>query len=126
MFALLSCLVSGLVARAAFSNQFFQCTFDAEFPSGKAACSGSHADLDTGVLFPRAWVSPAYNFDDIGTAVKTMIRVTSNKLADIYRDSMDVTARDTSPALNYTQGNSIFFVVYVLVVNFFVMNVFAA
>ena len=55
-----------------------------------------------------------------------MIRVTSNKLADIYRDSMDVTARDTSPALNYTQGNSIFFVVYVLVVNFFVMNVFAA
>jgi hypothetical protein len=46
-------------------------------------CSGVHHDSELGVMLPRAWLSPAYNFDDIGRSVMTMLRVNSNKIADI-------------------------------------------
>jgi hypothetical protein len=78
------------------------------------------------MILPRAWISPAHNFDDIGRSVMTMLRVNSNKLADIYRDGMDVTGRDKSPYANYSQGSSAFFVAYIVLANLFVMNVYAS
>ena len=89
-------------------------------------CAGLYVSQDSGLLLPRAWLSPNYNFDDIGSAVMAMLRISSNKLEDIYRDSLDVTAINISPSPNHSQENSIFFVAYVVVVNFYIMNVFAA
>jgi hypothetical protein len=126
VFALLVCFVGALIGRAIFGGQFFRCSIDVTYPAGKTECSGVHLDSEMGVMFPRAWLSPAYNFDDIGRSVMTMLRVNSNKIADIYRDGMDVTGRDHSPYHNYSQGSSIFFVAYVVLANFFIMNVFAS
>lgn len=124
--SLLLCLVGALVGRAVFGFKFFRCSFDAEYPAGKMACAGTHLDFETGVMLPRAWLNPDYNFDDVGRAVMTMLRVNSNKFADIYRDGMDITFRDRSPSLNYSHSTSIFFISYVVLANFFIMNIFAA
>ena len=124
--ALLLCFVGALIGRAIFGGQFFRCSFDVTYPAGKAVCSGVQLDLEIGVMLPRVWISPAYNFDDIGRSVMTMLRVNSNKMADIYRDGMDITGQDQSPYHNFSQGNSIFFVAYVVLANFFVMNVIAS
>jgi hypothetical protein len=126
VFALLLCFVGALLGRAIFGGQFFRCSFDIAYPAGKAMCSGVYLDLETGVMLPRAWLSPAYNFDDIGRSVMTMLCLNSNKIADIFHDGMDVTGRDNNPYHNYSQGSSIFFVAYIVLANFFIMNVFAS
>jgi hypothetical protein len=103
-----------------------RCSFGAEFPEGKAECSGLFVSEETGVLYPRAWFNPPHHFDTFYQASLTMFRVQSLKYVDILRDCMDITAEDTSPSENHSPWNSLFFVVCILVGPIIILNLFIA
>ena len=93
---------------------------------GRAACAGVHFDAASGVALPRAWFAPEHSFEGLGRAMRTMIRVSSGKLADVLRDSMAAGGRDVSPSPGLSRAHGAFFVAFVVLVNYFILNIFTA
>lgn len=104
----------------------YLCSYGAEYPLGKPDCSGVEIDASRGILMPRAWYKPTYHFDSLAQATLTLFRITTVKYVDILRSAMDITNSNMSPSPGFSSQNSIFFVCYLIVGAFFVMNVFIA
>ena len=119
-------IVFAIIGMAMFGDLLFRCTYGAEYPEGKTECSGSEVDLSRGILVPRAWYSPPYNFDSFPTAMLTLFRITFVKFIDIMRDCMDITSLDVSLLELNSQHFSLYFVAYILLGFYFIMNVFIA
>ena len=119
-------IVFAILGMAIFGDLLFRCSYGAYYPEGKIECSGNEADLSRGILVPRAWYSPSYNFDSFPTAMLTIFRITFVKYIDILRASMDITSKDISPLELNSNYHCLYFVVYILLGAFFIMNVFIA
>jgi hypothetical protein len=119
-------IVFAILGMAIFGDLLFQCSYGAVFPEGKTECSGVELDVSRGVLMPRSWYSPTYNFDSFPTALLTIFRITFIKYIDILRAAMDITSKDVSPLELNSQYHCLYFVVYILLGAFFIMNVFVA
>ena len=119
-------LVFAIVGMGVFGGRMFLCSYGAEYPAGKTECSGSQIDPSTGILMPRAWYKPTYHFDSLAQATLTLFRITTVKYVDIIRAAMDVTDINVSPSTDFSPQNCIFFICYIIVGAFFVMNVFIA
>ncbi len=119
-------LFFAIVAMGSFGGRLYLCSYGAEYPQGKRECSGIEIDSSRGILVPRAWYKPSYHFDSIVQATLTLFRITTVKYVDILRATMDITEVDISPSKGHSSQNSIFFVFYLIVGTFFVMNVFVA
>ena len=123
---LMLAVVFALLGMALFGDLLFRCSSGAEYPEGKAECSGYQSESSVGILLPRAWYSPSYNFDSFPTALLTLFRITFVKYIDIMRDAMDISWKDTSPMQMNSPHHSLYFVVYILLSAYFIMNVFIA
>ena len=60
--ALMIFLIFGIIAVRLFSSRMYSCNDPAA--SGRADCIGTF--LNNGLLMPRTWTQPDYNFDNIG------------------------------------------------------------
>lgn len=75
VFACTTFAVFSLVGMGLFGGKMFYCsTPGAEYPGGKTECSGSHVDMDSGIMKPRAWIKPTYNFDSSTSSFVTLYR----------------------------------------------------
>ena len=117
-------IVFAIIGMALFGDLLFRCSYGAEYPEGKTECSGYEVDLTRGILVPRAWYSPHYNFDSFPSAMRTIFRITFVKYIHIMRDCMDITSLDVSLLELNSQHFSIYFVAYILLGFYFIMNVF--
>lgn len=125
LFACATFAVFSLIGMGLLGGKLFSCSMPgAEWPGGKLECSGNHLDLETGVMFPRAWIKPTYNFDSSAESVVTLYRMSTNKYVAILAASKDITDFDQSPLDNNSAYMSLFFVVYMIVGYLFVMNLF--
>jgi len=71
------------------------------------------------------WVNKVYNYDNIFNALFTLfIIATRDGWVDAMYDGIDAVGVDMQPIINYNEYMAIFFVVYLLVVGFFVVNMF--
>ena len=119
-------VVFAILGMAIFGELLFRCTYGAEYPAGKVECSGYETDVSRGILMPRAWITPTYNFDSFSAAMLTLFRITFVKFIDIMSDAMDITSKDVSPLEMYSQYHCLYFVAYILFGFYFIMNVFVA
>ena len=130
-FIIFNFLVFALVGMGLYAGKFYYCSDpNIVYPDGNDACSGAYVDSSTttgtiGVLFPRAWVKPAYHFDTFGNSLLTLFRMSMvGKTTDIINAAMAITDLDASPSTNYSTLNFIFYMVFISLNSILAMNIF--
>ena len=113
-----------ILGKGLFAGKLYRCSYGAEYPQGKLECSG--LQVNDGILYPRAWNNPTYHFDTFFQASLTIFRIQTLKYVEILRDCMAITEIDKSLSTNFSQWNSLFFVVCILVGPIIIMNIFIA
>ncbi|OUC49746.1 hypothetical protein D917_05099, partial [Trichinella nativa] len=93
-------------------------------------CRGVFIHYDGGdrtkpVVEFREWVNNDFNFDDIRNALISLFVVgTFEGWPDLLYVAIDSTEEDSGPVYNYRQAVAIFFIAYIVVIAFFMQNIF--
>ncbi len=120
--------VFAVLGMSFFGGRFYACsTPGAEYPGGKALCSGSHV-LEVGgtaYMVPRSWLNPDYDFDDFSGSFKMVYRLGTIKYVSVMYAAMDVTAVDQSPLTDFSRWYAIYFVAFIILGAMFVSNIVA-
>eukprot|EP00045_Choanoeca_perplexa_P018233 m.282974 g.282974 ORF g.282974 m.282974 type:complete len:1665 (+) comp17755_c0_seq4:1769-6763(+) len=90
-------------------------------------CVGNFTTMDLGVptSVVREWETPFFNFNDVGTGMMTLFAVsTLEGWIDVMNSAMDCTGENLAPERNHNPAAALFFVVYIVVVAFFLLNIF--
>mmetsp|Transcript_2999 Transcript_2999/g.11471 ORF Transcript_2999/g.11471 Transcript_2999/m.11471 type:complete len:2472 (-) Transcript_2999:11-7426(-) len=109
---------------AMFAGKFYSCTDSSV--STKAECSGFFEN-DMGILTSRAWIRPRANFDNVGWAMFALVEVSSGSdFALIMWNAMDIVGIDEQPKRDAAAYYSLYFVLYLLIGVFFLINIVIA
>lgn len=82
-------------------------------------------DQDTPEIVQREWKANQYNFDDVSNAMLTLFTVsTFEGWPQLLYISIDSNVEDTGPIMNHRPVVAIFYIVYIIVVAFFMVNIF--
>jgi hypothetical protein len=89
------------------------------------AINGTTYTHQTTVLTERRWEHDFFNFNHLGYAVLTLLQQMYNDgWSSVLFSAMDATNYDTAQRVNASPVNALFFVVFVMVGNFFLINLF--
>ncbi|XP_048579316.1 muscle calcium channel subunit alpha-1 isoform X2 [Nematostella vectensis] len=111
-----------------FKGTFFSCT-DAEKIT-KRECQGQYIEfkgpgLTNPVVKDREWQPQTFNFNDVPQAMLTLFTVmTFEGWPGILESSMDSTDVDEGPFLNNRPWVAIYYVIYIIIIAFFMINIF--
>ena len=82
-------------------------------------------DDETPQIKMREWKPNPFNFDDVNNAMLTLFTVsTFEGWPRLLYISIDSNAEDTGPQMNYRPAVAIFYIVYIIVIAFFMVNIF--
>ncbi|XP_059690549.1 voltage-dependent L-type calcium channel subunit alpha-1F [Gavia stellata] len=111
-----------------FKGKFYSCTDEAKHTPGE--CKGTFLVYKDGdVAHPsvreRLWHNSDFNFDNVLAGMMALFTVSTFEgwPALLYK-AIDANAEDQGPIYNYRVEISIFFIVYIIVIAFFMMNIF--
>nr|AZP54645.1 voltage-dependent calcium channel type D subunit alpha-1 [Tetranychus cinnabarinus]QNJ46268.1 voltage-dependent calcium channel type l subunit alpha-1 [Tetranychus cinnabarinus] len=111
-----------------FKGKFYSCTDESkETPED---CQGFFIDYESGdvnrpIIRERTWDNNVFNFDDVAKAMLTLFTVsTFEGWPTLLEVSMDSRAEDLGPTMNYRPVVSIFYIIYIIVIAFFMVNIF--
>uniref|UniRef100_A0A3Q0ST43 Voltage-dependent L-type calcium channel subunit alpha n=1 Tax=Amphilophus citrinellus TaxID=61819 RepID=A0A3Q0ST43_AMPCI len=111
-----------------FKGKFFYCTDNSK--QTQAECRGSfitYKDGDVGKpdKAQRLWENSDFNFDDVLQGMMALFAVSTFEgwPGLLYR-AIDSHAEDVGPIYNYRVVISIFFIIYIIIIAFFMMNIF--
>ncbi|XP_037837054.1 voltage-dependent L-type calcium channel subunit alpha-1C isoform X1 [Kryptolebias marmoratus] len=111
-----------------FKGKFFFCTDSSK--QTQADCRGSYIMYKDGdVKKPekalRLWENSDFNFDDVLQGMMALFAVSTFEgwPGLLYR-AIDSHAEDVGPIYNYRVVISIFFIIYIIIIAFFMMNIF--
>ncbi|XP_071657348.1 voltage-dependent L-type calcium channel subunit alpha-1F isoform X1 [Patagioenas fasciata] len=111
-----------------FKGKFYSCTDEAKHTPGE--CKGTFLVYKDGdVTHPsvrqRLWHNSDFNFDNVLAGMMALFTVSTFEgwPALLYK-AIDANAEDQGPIYNYRVEISIFFIVYIIVIAFFMMNIF--
>jgi hypothetical protein len=122
LFACINALAFALVGQGLFRNLLDRCSAPgAEYPAGKIECSGFHVQ-ENGIVVQRAWVKPWTTFDTLPAALFTLFQFSTFKYVFPMQNVMDITEKDISPQVRYSELNSLFVVAYLLFASLFIMQ----
>jgi Ca2+-binding EF-hand superfamily protein len=125
---LLFWLVFGLLGLNSFKGLFYSCNDKDAAIEGAATCVGVFIQTDAagkGVLMKRQWTTPPVNFDRIDTAMYTLYECSSqNDWIAKAHHAMDGTAIDKQPLRENNAAWGLFFIIFIVVNNFFLLNLF--
>ncbi|XP_073835164.1 ca[2+]-channel protein alpha[[1]] subunit T isoform X6 [Musca autumnalis] len=73
----------------------------------------------------NAWVNRKYNFDDLGKALMSLFVLSSRDgWVNIMYTGLDAVGVDQQPIVNYNEWRLLYFIAFILLVGFFVLNMF--
>ncbi|XP_056281310.1 voltage-dependent L-type calcium channel subunit alpha-1C isoform X1 [Pseudoliparis swirei] len=111
-----------------FKGKFFFCTDTSK--QTQAGCRGSYIMYKDGdVTKPerahRVWENSDFNFDDVLQGMMALFAVSTFEgwPGLLYR-AIDSHTEDVGPVYNYRVVISIFFIIYIIIIAFFMMNIF--
>ncbi|KAJ9443790.1 Muscle calcium channel subunit alpha-1 [Diplonema papillatum] len=126
---LFSWLSFGIIAVQLFKGAFHYC--NDELVNTRGECNGTYLveELSTaGMMYvevPREWHKLNYNFDNLGISMLTLFEVAvGDGWAVIMWSGIDARGVDLNPKRNANPLNALFFVLFVVVGQFFAMNLF--
>jgi Ion transport protein len=91
-------------------------------------CNNNHLDNEIDCISSGyQWVNSDYNFDNVLEAGITLFIVTSGDgWTDIMYSAMDTVAPGTAPKLNANPSAAFYFIIYLFISSFFLLNLFIA
>ncbi|XP_055913399.1 voltage-dependent T-type calcium channel subunit alpha-1I isoform X3 [Eupeodes corollae] len=73
----------------------------------------------------NAWINRKYNFDDLGKALMSLFVLSSRDgWVNIMYTGLDAVGVDQQPIVNYNEWRLLYFIAFILLVGFFVLNMF--
>jgi voltage-dependent calcium channel T type alpha-1G len=71
------------------------------------------------------WENQKYNFDDLGQALMSLFVLSSRDgWVNIMYNGLDAVGLDQQPVINYSEWRLLYFISFILLVGFFVLNMF--
>ncbi|XP_067258807.1 voltage-dependent T-type calcium channel subunit alpha-1H isoform X2 [Chanodichthys erythropterus] len=109
-------IVFGILGVQLFKGKFYHCEgFDTRNITNKSECL--HANYK--------WVRRKYNFDNLGQALMSLFVLSSKDgWVNIMYDGLDAVAVDQQPVRNHNPWMLLYFISFLLIVSFFVLNMF--
>ncbi|XP_051792446.1 voltage-dependent T-type calcium channel subunit alpha-1G isoform X4 [Erpetoichthys calabaricus] len=109
-------IIFGILGVQLFKGKFFVCLGeDTSNITNKSDCLQAH----------YKWVRHKYNFDNLGQALMSLFVLASKDgWVDIMYDGLDAVGVDQQPRLNYNPWMLLYFISFLLIVAFFVLNMF--
>ncbi|KAH9527037.1 Voltage-dependent calcium channel type D subunit alpha-1, variant 2 [Dermatophagoides farinae] len=115
-----------VVAVQLFKGTLFECTDISK--SVEEECQGyfiSYDDEGNPEISERKWDRNKFHFDDIGAAMLTLCTVsTFEGWPDLLHRSIDSHAENYGPVYNNRPYVAIFYIIYIIVIAFFMVNIF--
>ncbi|XP_066517733.1 voltage-dependent T-type calcium channel subunit alpha-1H isoform X3 [Hoplias malabaricus] len=109
-------IVFGILGVQLFKGKFYHCEgFDTRNITNKSECLQAH----------YRWVRRKYNFDNLGQALMSLFVLSSKDgWVNIMYDGLDAVAVDQQPIRNHNPWMLLYFISFLLIVSFFVLNMF--
>ncbi|KAM6971870.1 voltage-dependent T-type calcium channel subunit alpha-1H-like [Aplochiton taeniatus] len=109
-------IVFGILGVQLFKGKFFHCEgLDVRNITNKSQC----------LEYGHRWVRRKYNFDNIGQALMSLFVLSSKDgWVSIMYDGLDAVGVDQQPVRNHNPWMLLFFISFLLIVSFFVLNMF--
>ncbi|XP_038603650.1 voltage-dependent L-type calcium channel subunit alpha-1F [Tachyglossus aculeatus] len=111
-----------------FKGKFYSCTDEAKHNPGE--CKGTFivyqdGDVTHPMVRERVWHNSDFNFDNVLAGMMALFTVSTFEgwPALLYK-AIDAHAEDQGPIYNYRVEISVFFIVYIIIIAFFMMNIF--
>ncbi|XP_057342439.1 voltage-dependent L-type calcium channel subunit alpha-1D isoform X3 [Manis pentadactyla] len=111
-----------------FKGKFYRCTDEAK--SNPEECRGlfilyKDGDVDSPVVRERIWQNSDFNFDNVLSAMMALFTVSTFEgwPALLYK-AIDSNGENVGPIHNHRVEISVFFIIYIIIVAFFMMNIF--
>ncbi|XP_062921741.1 calcium channel, voltage-dependent, L type, alpha 1S subunit, a isoform X1 [Mobula hypostoma] len=109
-----------------FKGKFYSCTDPSKMTAEE--CKGHfivYGDSGQITVQERMWVNSDFNFDNVLSAMLALFTVsTFEGWPQLLYKAIDSHTEDMGPIYNYRVGISIFFIVYIILIAFFMMNIF--
>ncbi|XP_075752738.1 voltage-dependent L-type calcium channel subunit alpha-1C isoform X13 [Pelodiscus sinensis] len=96
----------------------------------EAECKGYYiyykdGEVSSPTIQPRQWENSKFDFDNVLTAMMALFTVsTFEGWPDLLYSSIDSHTEDVGPIYNHRVEISIFFIIYIIIIAFFMMNIF--
>ncbi|XP_056111696.1 voltage-dependent T-type calcium channel subunit alpha-1G isoform X7 [Rhinichthys klamathensis goyatoka] len=109
-------IIFGILGVQLFKGKFFVCQGeDTRNITNRSDCN----------LAQYKWVRHKYNFDNLGQALMSLFVLASKDgWVDIMYDGLDAVGVDQQPIMNYNPWMLLYFISFLLIVAFFVLNMF--
>ncbi|XP_041829601.1 voltage-dependent T-type calcium channel subunit alpha-1G isoform X3 [Melanotaenia boesemani] len=109
-------IIFGILGVQLFKGKFFVCQGeDVRNITNKSDC----------LQASYKWVRHKYNFDNLGQALMSLFVLASKDgWVDIMYDGLDAVGVDQQPVMNYNPWMLLYFISFLLIVAFFVLNMF--
>ncbi|XP_045913202.1 voltage-dependent L-type calcium channel subunit alpha-1D isoform X2 [Micropterus dolomieu] len=111
-----------------FKGKFYRCTDDAK--SSPEECKGTYILYNNGdtalpMVKERIWYNSDFNFDNVLMAMMALFTVsTFEGWPTLLYKAIDSNRENMGPIYNYRIEISIFFIIYIIIIAFFMMNIF--
>ncbi|XP_045772342.1 voltage-dependent T-type calcium channel subunit alpha-1G-like isoform X3 [Maniola jurtina] len=110
-------IIFGILGVQLFKGAFFYC----EGTNLKSVKNKS----DCLAIDGNVWVNRKYNFDDLGKALMSLFVLSSRDgWVNIMYTGLDAVGVDQQPVTNYSEWRLLYFIAFILLVGFFVLNMF--
>ncbi|KAA8581083.1 hypothetical protein FQN60_002664 [Etheostoma spectabile] len=109
-------IIFGILGVQLFKGKFFVCVGDdVKNITNKSSCLQAN----------NKWIRHKYNFDNLGQALMSLFVLASKDgWVDIMYDGLDAVGVDQQPIMNYNPWMLLYFISFLLIVAFFVLNMF--
>jgi len=111
-----------------FKGTFYSCTDTSKLTKEDCVAYRLYfqsVDIDLPRMDERTWNLNEFNFNDVGQGMLTLFTVsTFEGWPALLYVAIDSTAEDVGGLLNHRQVVAIFFIIYIIVVAFFMVNIF--
>ncbi|XP_038596704.1 voltage-dependent L-type calcium channel subunit alpha-1D [Tachyglossus aculeatus] len=111
-----------------FKGKFYRCTDEAK--SNPEECRGlfilyKDGDVNSPMIRERIWQNSDFNFDNVLSAMMALFTVsTFEGWPSLLYKAIDSNGENVGPIYNYRVEISVFFIIYIIIVAFFMMNIF--
>ncbi|XP_053174297.1 voltage-dependent L-type calcium channel subunit alpha-1D isoform X5 [Scomber japonicus] len=111
-----------------FKGKFYRCTDEAK--SSPDECKGTYILYNNGdtalpMVKERIWYNSDFNFDNVLMAMMALFTVsTFEGWPTLLYKAIDSNRENMGPIYNYRVEISIFFIIYIIIIAFFMMNIF--
>ncbi|XP_013817406.2 voltage-dependent L-type calcium channel subunit alpha-1S [Apteryx mantelli] len=111
-----------------FKGKFYSCTDPSKLTEKE--CRGhfiTYVDGDPTqiVMLERNWLHNDFHFDNVLSAMMSLFTVsTFEGWPQLLYKAIDTNAEDTGPIYNYRVEIAMFFIIYIILIAFFMMNIF--